>query len=159
MASDLIERLRNAIYRSDPVIPELTDEAADALAAQAAEIERLRTTSRWNIEASDDGDVLVCRGEHEKNQKCEYEQWVPKARADALAARVAELEGALEPFANAPSHGLWGGPMVQAVLVYEDGTDENTKRHKGRLSPDVFERASAALHPRSPAPAGEGGAS
>ena len=55
-----------------------------------------------------------------------------------LYAQHREDEAALEEagkvigrFANAPQHGLHGGPLVQAVLTYEDGTDENTARHRG----------------------------
>ena len=61
-------------------------------------------------------------------------------------AKIKQLRAALRPFACAPSHGIHGGPMTTAILVYEDGTDEDSARHHGRLSPPDFERASAAFN-------------
>lgn len=68
-----------------------------------------------------------------------------RAERDALRAQLATARAALAPFAAAPLHGIHGGPMVQAILVYEDGSNENSARHKGRISPSAFTAARAAL--------------
>ena len=67
-------------------------------------------------------------------------------QAKWAAEKIERLLAALKPFADAPSHGIHGGPMTTAILVYEDGTDEDSARHHGRLSPPDFERASAAFN-------------
>lgn len=55
-----------------------------------------------------------------------------------------EMHEALEPFARAPLRGIYGGPLVQAKLIYEDSTDEDTAWHRGRLIPSHFRRARKA---------------
>lgn len=54
--------------------------------------------SRWNIDRDGD-DLLICFGDHEKGDKCEYVRYVPATQLAALqrdhaasAARVARLE-------------------------------------------------------------------
>ena len=71
------------------------------------------------------------------------EQW--KARAERAEAEAERLREALKPFASVPPHGVSGGPLVQAVLTYEDGTNENTARHRGCIPPEKFRAARAAL--------------
>lgn len=63
----------------------------------------------------------------------------------ALQLRIKELEVALRPFAEAPAAGLHGGPMVIAHLIYEDGTYEDTARHRGMIDPVHFRRARSTL--------------
>ena len=63
----------------------------------------------------------------------------------SLTAERDRLRKALEPFAAVPSHGIHGGPLVVATVLYEDGTEEDSARHKGRLSSDEFKRARTAL--------------
>jgi len=112
-------------------------EVAGALAVQAAEIERLRAVRRWNIERADGGDVLVCRGEHDRGEKCQYERWVPATRADALAARGAELEAAREDDrAKAKSEGAIAGwnacrRSIYAVCEDVDKEAEAAGKHEG----------------------------
>jgi hypothetical protein len=62
---------------------------------------------------------------------------------EQLRVRIAELEAALKPFATIPTHGEYGGPMVQARVYYECETDERAgKTYIGRRS---FDAARAAL--------------
>jgi hypothetical protein len=105
--TDLIVRLRIPTSFGSP---HLERQAADALEAQAAELESLQESygqllannvaqaariaeleaaapaqpasqrERWNIER-DDGDLLVCFNTHEKGEKCEYQRFVPAAPA------------------------------------------------------------------------------
>jgi hypothetical protein len=38
-------------------------------------------THRWNIDPQDDGSLLICEGEHEKNEACTYVRWTRAAPA------------------------------------------------------------------------------
>ena len=52
-----------------------------------------------------------------------------------------ELLNVLKPFVEFPLKGIHGGPLCVAKGLYEDGTDENSARHKGSLDPKDFEKA------------------
>lgn len=84
-----------------------------------------------------------------ENERLQRELVLADGQTLDAEARIAELEKALEPFAKAPSHGVYGGPMVQAILIYEDSTDENTARHRGRIGPDAFRHARAVCEGKS----------
>lgn len=116
----------------------------DALTALRAERERLRVE---NVRRNDVIQKERSRGNRYEGEvnRLQGELNGMEVRAEAAEARVAELKKVLEPFAKAPSRGLYGGPMVQAILTYEDSTDENTARHRGRIGPDAFRAARAAL--------------
>jgi hypothetical protein len=70
-------------------------ELADELAAKDGEIERLtdenkvlRHTHRWDVSPQVDDSLLVCRGLHEKDEKCDLEHYVPAGRLhDAIRER------------------------------------------------------------------------
>lgn len=64
--------------------------------------------------------------------------------ADIAAACIEELAAALK-LITPPLRGVCGGPLVCAKAIYEDGTDENTKRHKGSISPEDYRRACSTL--------------
>jgi len=66
------------------------------------------------------------------------------ADRDRLAALKAELVEALEKVLP-PLHGIHGGPLVQLVATYEDGSDEDTARHRGRVSHESVEVAYGVL--------------
>lgn len=70
-----------------------------------------------------------------------------RTRAEAAEASNARMREALEAV-TPPSHGVCGGPCVGARVIYEDGTDENTARHKGWISHEAYNRARAALSPK-----------
>lgn len=66
----------------------------------------------------------------------------PKPDPSAL---LLEAASALEPFAMVPESGIHGGPLVVAKVLYEDGTDENSARHKGTITSDEFRAARSTL--------------
>lgn len=86
------------LFSPTPEVEMLTASLAalEALAAQhKADSERialLEHTRRWNVDEGDDGNLLICKGEHEKSDKCEYETFVPLARAEAAEARATAAE-------------------------------------------------------------------
>jgi len=143
MASDLIERLRDGICVKDAATAgvvidldatvRLMRQAADTLAAQAAEIEQMKRDEQF---------------QHSRAQEYARLLTIERTRADALAARVAELEAALK-------------------RIVEEGTTTELRRVGDAYDPDGYDEitvwsplveiAEAALHPKAPAPAGEGG--
>jgi len=107
----------------------------EALIARIAELEAENTQlavernealalRRWNIDRTGDGEVLVCRGYHDKGEDCDHERFVPAGRlatatselarlrgdGEAKERRIAVLEAALAPFADAA--GLFGPPAA-----------------------------------------------
>lgn len=64
--------------------------------ATEKELATLRRVHRWNVEHRD-GEVLVCRNNHDKGDDCDWERFVPEERLTAALARVERLESALEP--------------------------------------------------------------
>lgn len=56
-----------------------------------------------------------------------------------------DLAAALGPLMKVPPHGIYGGPLCCLKAIYEDGTDENSSRHKGYIAPSEWERAREAL--------------
>lgn len=70
-------------------------------------------------------------------------------RISTLEAENKRLREALRPFAEFPSRGVYGGPLCSARGIYEDGTDEDTARHRGWLDPKDFARARDALQPNT----------
>lgn len=88
------------------------------------------------------------------------------AQREALAALTRELEEARElaqrmlscsreelerEVVNVlpPSHGIHGGPLVGLKAIYEDGTDENTARHRGWVSHEAVARLRGMLLSRT----------
>lgn len=67
---------------------------APILAEKERELREARSRLRWNIE--DDGRLVrICEGLHEKSEDCEFDTYVPEARALAAeAALAAERERA-----------------------------------------------------------------
>lgn len=157
MASDLIERLRDGIcVRDAATFGIMTDldatvrlmkQAADALAAQAAEIEQLKAA----VFGGPGFDQTLRIGNFvEMARATEAARQGALARADALAARVEELEGIAKRLAD----------TSEALLRYTN--PNNVPEDHGRQWLGVFdqiERTRTALHPKTPAPAAEGGAS
>jgi len=125
-------------------VTELKERAAEqerlniALAAANAEIERrelarndqVKETAEWRTRA--------------------YEA---EASVATLTARVAELEAGLRAFANVPSHGAYGGPLVTAKIIYEDETEARVGKYAS-LGHEPFSRARALLQPKKDKPNG-----
>lgn len=168
MASDLIERARakaiDLLEHHHATAGWLMQELADALAAQAAEIERLRkalidtgnnlgatlgprVTTEFLMGVPEEARLVLERltlrflnAENalaDRARRCVVlatEKAAAEARADALAARVAELEAALRQIEE------WEPATQEVTLAYQ-----------------MADLARTALHPKAPAPAGEGG--
>lgn len=66
------------------------------------------------------------------------------AAAPTLLAQRDALADALRALLP-PERGIHGGPLVCGVWRYEDGTDENSARHKGQIAPHTVAKARAAL--------------
>lgn len=66
--------------------------------------------------------------------------------AKEAADEIERLRAALRDVLPS-ERGIHGGPLVQMVATYEDGTEENSARHKGRISHEAVSRARAALSP------------
>jgi len=179
MSNDLIERLDDLIRTAPAYDTPTVCAARDALAAQAAEIERLtkeRDLEKAAAIAAVEEAVALCRERTKlvrriRNQRVALRQnweivemrqncigsaaarmgWAlqrnlklqAEARADALAARVADLEAAL---------GWYGENARLCRLIHSEGDIG-----RNALAEDGGKRAAAALHPRAPAPADEGG--
>lgn len=167
MASDLERRLRRRLINPDG------PEAADALAAQAAEIERLKTErdlEKAVAAAAVEEAVAMCRERAKlvrriRNQRAALRQnweivemrnrgmgspvqrrfasmWLARkkaaeARADALAARVAALEGVLLEAREEILH------LSHARGSEVEGADA-----------EIVSFIDDVLHPKAPAPAG-----
>jgi multidrug resistance efflux pump len=101
----------------------------DAAIAQLSEANRALGEAEAKLAASEMAGIV--------------EGW--KSRAEAAEAKLERAREALEPFAKVSPRGLHGGPMVQAVITYEDGTDEVSARFKSVIPPNAFTRARAAL--------------
>ena len=46
-------------------------------------------TGRWNIDV-DGSDLLICRGDHDKTEDCEWVRFMPKPESDLLAPAIDE---------------------------------------------------------------------
>jgi len=68
----------------------------------------------------------------------------PEHRAAAAKLRISELEAALASVLP-PERGVHGGPLTCLRAVYEDGTDEDTARHRGVVSHGAVAKARAVL--------------
>lgn len=93
--------------------------------AEAAEKElaMLRRVHRWNVEHSD-GEVLVCRNNHDKGDDCDWERFVPEERLTAALARVEALEKALEEAAE------WHDSKADNLRGRPQSIDTRWRTHK-----------------------------
>jgi hypothetical protein len=142
MSNDLIEKVRNLNPWAEMDWPEVAHEAADALAAQAAEIERLtkerdeteeERAEQWRQRRNAEGDRDTLRAALIS----------VRDERDTIAARVAELEAALRWYREvALNFKPPGGDTALALF---------------QLMSDYGKRVHTALHPKAPAPADEGG--
>lgn len=72
---------------------------------------------------------------------------LPRLLALAEAGlRAEEMREALQELLP-PEYGVSGGPFVGAKCIYEDGSDENTARHRGWISHEAVARARKAMEP------------
>lgn len=115
-------------------------EAADALAAKDAAIERLvaerdeaRRVKRWNAEEMG-GTLHVCRGDHD-GDNCEWESFVPADHLRAAEAQRDKLIEALKFYADSEG---WKGRFEQ------DGPS-SIMHHSGPVLIDRGARARQAL--------------
>lgn len=66
-------------------------------------------------------------------------------RIHILEKRVAELEAGLQPFADVPACGTYGGPLVMASIVYEDETAKRRGKYAS-LGHEPFRTARALIN-------------
>lgn len=67
---------------------DILDLFAPILAEKERELREARSRLRWNVE--DDGRLVrICEGLHEKSEDCEFDTYVPEARALAAEAALA----------------------------------------------------------------------
>lgn len=66
-------------------------------------------------------------------------------RCARLRALNAELVEALRPFVRIPPIGTFGGPLVGACALYEDGSDEKHRPPNSVIGHEPFRAARAAL--------------
>lgn len=71
---------------------------------------------------------------------CGAEDCAPTEADEAVKAAIEALKGLLVPL-----HGIHGGPLTCVVGVYEDGTEENSARHRGQIDPSKVKAAHEAL--------------
>lgn len=70
------------------------------------ELNALRRVHRWNVEHLD-GEVLVCRNNHDRGEDCDWERFVPEERlTDAEAERDEALRISAEALALVPKHAV-----------------------------------------------------
>lgn len=90
----------------------MTPANPDALAARISELEaenaqltvernEALAMRRWNIDRTCDGEVLVCRGYHDKGEDCDHERFVPEDALAAAEARAAQLQAEVEALKEA----------------------------------------------------------
>lgn len=67
--------------------------------ARIKELERLiglaQSVHRWNIDASGDGILYVCKDDHDKSEPCEWNAFIPIERAEAENKRLREALDAI----------------------------------------------------------------
>jgi hypothetical protein len=108
------------------------DEAWDDGLALLAARPAADHTRRWNMEETERG-VRLCRGEHGKNEGCEWEEYEParpaaEERAERLGLMVARLTSALAAIAQMPeidqddAHRL-RHKAARALATIRGGTD------------------------------------
>lgn len=92
LPSHIAEKLNAAILANN----DLKDEAAAAIERLLAERDEARRVHHWSIDDTGYGTLHVCRNEHDKGDKCEWETFVPIARAEAAEAQRDKLKGMVE---------------------------------------------------------------
>jgi len=70
--------------------------AGAALQQVTAERDEAQRMRRWNIDRTGDGEVLVCRGHHDKGEDCDHERFVPEERLATATAEAALLRAEVE---------------------------------------------------------------
>ena len=101
-----------------------------------------------NIRAEKDARIAELEATLAKAKETADAEFTAKLRyRDERMAAEAEVKRLREGLAGVlpPSHGLYGGPLVQMVARYEDSTDETSARHKGTISHEAVARARATL--------------
>ena len=121
--TELVKQLRRLDYKTD-----LDEAAADALERQAKWLEGF-------VKHSDEM-AIALSSEATKSDHLFAEN-------SKLRARIAELEAALKPFATLPTHGEYGGPLVQARVYYE--CEPNDRCGIVHINKTAFRAARAAL--------------
>lgn len=88
------QRAMTAAYEAREALTAAILSRLGEVEAAEKELATLRRVHRWNVEHSD-GEVLVCRNNHDKGEDCDWERFVPEERLTAAIARVERLEKAL----------------------------------------------------------------
>lgn len=120
-------------------------QAAELITAQAADIERLTkeldvatSVHRWSVEERHGGTLSVCRNNHGKGEPCEWEIFVPSARAETAEASLAAVTAERDAMWDALQ---WYGENSRlARLIHSEGDVG-----RNAIAADGGSRARAAL--------------
>jgi hypothetical protein len=149
--ADMLEIVASGGNGSELVeLPAIMSKAAKELREKGALIAELL---EWRQESLDKtfaqrSRIAELEAALEKAKETADAEFTAKLRyRDERMAAEAEVKRLREALAGVlpPSHGLYGGPLVQMVARYEDSTDETSARHKGTISHEAVARARAAL--------------
>jgi hypothetical protein len=93
------------------------------LAELRERVAQLSAHHRWNIDELDGGRLAICRGDHERPFKCDYETYVPAqlltAAEQALAAMRERFNGAVSLLRDAEYGGHEWRAQRDAFLAKE----------------------------------------
>jgi hypothetical protein len=53
--------------------------------------EKQEIDHRWNVQIDGNGQVCICRGNHERSQGCQWEEWPPKPPVPEIPEAIKEL--------------------------------------------------------------------
>lgn len=144
----LIVAMRNALPALLASLAYKDAEIAEAV-KDAAYFMRLR--EQWQqyaeqMERTADATMAAeIQDQRSKNATLNDRAEAAESRLTAALAVLGEAREALEPFAETPEHGSYGGPLVCAIILYEDETDKRAGRYAPRLTSENFRKARAAL--------------
>lgn len=104
---------------------------------------------RWNIDRTDGGEVLVCRGYHDKGEDCDHERLVPEERLATATSELARLraEGEAKDRDNAVT-ALMVIALCNSVLgnayLGKEGEEELAGHVKAAFTKPALARAATA---------------
>jgi hypothetical protein len=149
VTTDTITDVANQVLESRKRIAEIKAALADPNGVQANMLSGRIAKPTWQqIKHLYPVEIAELEAALAKAKETADSEFTAKLRyRDERMAAEAEVKRLREAVAGVlpPSHGIYGGPLVQMIARYEDGTDETSARHKGTISHEAVARARAAL--------------